>query len=45
MRKVNLKIGNNPSEEEIFAWRQLEFMHDVKTEAAMIKNFIMNHGM
>ena len=25
--------------------RELEFMHDVKTEAALIKNFIMNHGM
>ncbi|CAD6256685.1 unnamed protein product [Miscanthus lutarioriparius] len=37
------KIGNNPSDEEIFAWRELEF--DVKTEATMIKNFIMNHGM
>jgi len=24
---------------------ELEFMHDVKTEAALIKNFIMNHGM
>jgi hypothetical protein len=39
------KIGNNPSDEEVFVWQQLEFMHDVKTEAAMIKNFIMNHSM
>jgi len=39
------KIGNNPSDEELFAWGELEFMYDVKTEAAMIKNFIMNHGM
>jgi len=39
------KIGNNPSDEELFTWGQLEFIHDVKTEAAMIKNFIMNHGM
>ncbi|XP_066313441.1 uncharacterized protein [Miscanthus floridulus] len=39
------KIGNNPSDEELFSWGELEFMYDVKTEAAMIKNFIMNHGM
>lgn len=39
------KLGRSPSEEEIFVWSQLEFIHDVKTEAAMIKNFIMNHGM
>ncbi|CAD6267137.1 unnamed protein product [Miscanthus lutarioriparius] len=39
------KIGNNPSDEKIFAWGELEFIHDVKTEAAMIKNFIMNHGI
>ncbi|XP_066344412.1 uncharacterized protein [Miscanthus floridulus] len=39
------KIGNNPSDEELFAWGELEFMYDVKTEAAMINNFIMNHGM
>jgi hypothetical protein len=39
------KIGNNPSEEEEFAWGQPEFIYDVKTEAALIKNFIMNHGM
>ena len=39
------KIGNNPSDDEIFIWQQLEFIYDVKTEAALIKNFIMNHGM
>jgi hypothetical protein len=39
------KIGNNPSDDEVYVWQQLEFMHDVKTEATMIKNFIMNHGM
>ncbi|XP_039822594.1 uncharacterized protein LOC120684783 [Panicum virgatum] len=39
------KIRDNPSDEEMVVWRELEFMHDVKTEAALIKNFIMNHGM
>jgi hypothetical protein len=39
------KLGKNPSDDDIFVWQQLEFIHDVKTEAAMIKNFIMNHGM
>ena len=31
------KIGNNPSDDEIFIWQQLEFIYDVKTEAALIK--------
>ncbi|GJN07687.1 hypothetical protein PR202_ga25535 [Eleusine coracana subsp. coracana] len=39
------KIGNNPSDEEMFVWGELQFIYDVKTEAALIKNFIMNHGM
>ncbi|WVZ53037.1 hypothetical protein U9M48_004028, partial [Paspalum notatum var. saurae] len=36
---------NNSSDDELFIWSQLEFMHTVKSEAQMIKNFIMNHGM
>ncbi|WVZ64311.1 hypothetical protein U9M48_013851 [Paspalum notatum var. saurae] len=36
---------NNSSDDELFIWSQLEFMHNVKSEAQMIKNFIMNHGM
>ena len=39
------KIGNNPSDDDRFVWEQLEFIHDVKSEAAVIKNFIMNLGM
>ncbi|XP_062196874.1 uncharacterized protein LOC133899819 [Phragmites australis] len=33
------------NDEEAFAWSTLEFITNVKTEAQMIKNFIMNHGM
>jgi hypothetical protein len=36
---------NNSSDDELFIWSELEFMHNVKSEAQMIKNFIMNHGM
>jgi len=39
------KIRDNPSDEEMVVWREIEFMHHVKNEAALIKNFIMNHGM
>jgi hypothetical protein len=39
------KIERNPSDDEIFVWDQLQFIHAVKTKALMIKNFIMNHGM
>ncbi|KAJ1257224.1 hypothetical protein BS78_K172500 [Paspalum vaginatum] len=35
---------SNSSDDELFIWSQLGFMHNVKSEAQMIKNFIMNHG-
>ncbi|XP_062205403.1 uncharacterized protein LOC133907386 [Phragmites australis] len=33
------------NEDEEFVWKQLEFIHVIKSEAQIIKNFIMNHGM
>ena len=39
------KVPREPSDEDLFVWNQLEFMHNVKSDATMIKNFIMNHGM
>ncbi|WVZ83091.1 hypothetical protein U9M48_030271, partial [Paspalum notatum var. saurae] len=36
---------NNSSDDDLLIWSQLDFMYNVKTEAQMIKNFIMNHGM
>ncbi|WVZ76462.1 hypothetical protein U9M48_024438 [Paspalum notatum var. saurae] len=39
------KVPREPSDEELFVWNQLEFVHNVKSDATMIKNFIMNHGM
>ncbi|XP_062183916.1 uncharacterized protein LOC133887918 [Phragmites australis] len=33
------------NEEEEFVWKQLEFIHVIRSEAQIIKNFIMNHGM
>jgi len=39
------KLSRDPSMEELFAWSQLEFYNTVKTEANMIKKFIMNHSM
>uniref|UniRef100_A0A0A9EF24 DUF659 domain-containing protein n=1 Tax=Arundo donax TaxID=35708 RepID=A0A0A9EF24_ARUDO len=37
------KVPKN--EEDEYIWHHLEFIHTIKTEAQMIKNFIMNHGM
>ena len=39
------KVPREPSDEDLFVWNQLEFIHNVKSDATMIKNFIMNHGM
>ncbi|XP_072146540.1 putative transcriptional regulator tpeD [Setaria viridis] len=39
------KLPRTPTDEDMHVWGQLEFIHDVKVEASMIKNFIMNHGM
>ncbi|XP_066327000.1 uncharacterized protein [Miscanthus floridulus] len=39
------KLPRTPTDEDMHVWGQLEFIHDVKVEATMIKNFIMNHGM
>ena len=39
------KVPREPSDEDLFVWNQLEFIHNVKYDATMIKNFIMNHGM
>jgi len=39
------KVPREPSDEDLFVWNQLEFMHNVKSDATMIKNFIKNHGM
>ncbi|WVZ56169.1 hypothetical protein U9M48_006740 [Paspalum notatum var. saurae] len=33
------------SDEDLFVWGQLEFIYNIKNDASMIKNFIMNHGM
>ncbi|XP_066336805.1 putative transcriptional regulator tpeD [Miscanthus floridulus] len=39
------KLPRTPTDEDMHVWGQLEFINDVKVEATMIKNFIMNHGM
>ena len=39
------KLPRTPTDEDMHVWGQLEFIHNVKVEATMIKNFIMNHGM
>ena len=50
---VNLAMKNiyepkqpkNDEDSQSFVWYTLEFITHVKSEAQMIKNFIMNHGM
>jgi len=39
------KLPRTPTDEDMHVWSQLEFINNVKVEATMIKNFIMNHGM
>jgi len=39
------KLPRTPTDEDMQVWSQLEFINNVKVEATMIKNFIMNHGM
>ncbi|RLN34641.1 hypothetical protein C2845_PM03G19120 [Panicum miliaceum] len=39
------KLPRTPTDEDMHIWGQLEFIHNVKVEATMIKNFIMNHSM
>jgi hypothetical protein len=39
------KLGKTPTPEDLHVWKQLEFIDNVRVEASIIKNFIMNHGM
>ncbi|WVZ75381.1 hypothetical protein U9M48_023437 [Paspalum notatum var. saurae] len=45
--QIMLQTAKTPSasDEDLFVWGQLEFIYNIKAEASMIKNFIMNHGM